>query len=99
MTKKKAIKLINRAREEKHNLLTDDIQYIIELSQEHPQWSVDRVFDEALKPKLRHVIVIYPSNEMNKALTKASKIYQLDIQHTIDHILRKYLKAEKLLNN
>ena len=99
MTKKKAKKVIEKTKSEKYRLRPDDIQYIIELAQEHPRWSVDRIFDNALKPRLRSCLIIPLTPKIKKALKKAAKTYQLDLLDVAYHALQEWLKARKMFDN
>lgn len=97
MTKAKAKKVIEKVRTKKRwRLRPDDIQYIIELAGEHPRWSVKRIFDEALKPRIRSCLVLPLTPKMKTALVKASKKYQINMADTCYHILKEWLEARKL---
>lgn len=97
MTKAKAIKIIKAVREgKKWRLRADDIQYIIELAGEHPRWSVDRIFREALRPKIRTCLILPLTPKMKVALEKAAKTYQISMNDICFHILQEWLQAKKM---
>jgi len=96
MTKKKAKKVIEKVRAEKYKLRPDDIQYIIELAQEHPRWSVGKIFEQAIRPRMRSCLMIPLTPKIKKALEKAAKIYQLNISDVSYHALQEWLEARKL---
>lgn len=99
MTKNKAKKIIDKVKKREYRIRPDDIQYIIELAQEHPRWSVDRIFDNALHPRLRSCLTIPLTPKMKKALEKAAKIYQLDLLDVAYHALQEWLDARKCFEN
>jgi hypothetical protein len=96
MTKAKATKLIEEVRGRKWRLRADDIQYIIELAGEHPRWSVQRIFNEALRPKIRTCLMLPLTPKMKEALDKAAKTYQISVGDVCYHILQEWLKARKM---
>ena len=97
MTKKKAIKIIEAVKQRKKRVLRpDDIQYIIELAGKHPRWGVERIFEEALHPRIRTCLMLPLTPTMKKALVKATKVYQINMQDVCYHILQEWLQAKNM---
>ena len=95
MTKKKATKVISKVREQKYRLRPDDIQYIIELAQEHPRWSVDRIFNKALRPRVRTSVIVPLTPRLEAGLKRACKTYQLGIADVLYHCIQEWLTAKQ----
>jgi len=99
MTKKKITKIVQRTKEERkqYKLRPDDIQYIIELANEHSRWSVERIFKEALAPRIRTCLIVPLTPKLKKGLKSASDMYQIGALDVIYHILEEWLKAHKYI--
>lgn len=95
MTHKKAKKAIAETRKWRP-LRPDDIQYILELANEHPRWGVERIFEEALRPRMRSVLPLPLTPKMKKAFEKAAKTYQISMLDVCYHILDEWFKAKKM---
>lgn len=95
MTKAKATKVIENARKWRP-LRPDDIQYIIEIATEHPRWGVERIFEEALRPRIRSCVILPLTPKMKKALAKAAQTYQISTLDVCYHILVEWLTARKM---
>jgi len=95
MKKTKVKKVIEETRKWRP-LRPDDIQYIIELANEHPRWGVPRIFEEALKPRMRKCLIIPLTLKMDTALKKATKTYQISVADVCYHILQEWLKAKNV---
>ena len=95
MKKAKVKKVIEQTKKER-KLRPDDIQYIIELANEHPRWGAKRIFDEALKPRMRSCLVLPLTPRMKKALEKAAKTYQINMADVCYYILQEWLTARKM---
>ena len=96
MTNKKVKKIVEQIKKEPYKLHPDDIRYIIELANEHPRWGVERIFDEALKPRIRTSLILPLTRKMKQALTKAAGRYQISMVDVCYHILEEWLKSRKL---
>ena len=72
---------------------TTQIEYIIELANQHPRWSVNRIFDEALRPRIRNCLIIPLTPNLKASLEKASKTYQISILDVTYHALKEWLKS------
>ena len=94
---KKIIKETQKTRKF-YRLRPADIQYIIELANEHPKWPVNKIFDEALRPRIRTCLILELTPKIDKALQKAAKQYQLDLDYVICHVLEEWLKAKKMFD-
>ena len=94
MTKKKVTRIIEQQKREPYTLRADDIQYIIELAAEHPRWSVNRIFKEALRPKIRSMLILPLTPKLKQALKKADEVYQIGLTNICYHILEEWLKAK-----
>ncbi len=90
MTEKKAQQLVKYVRtktQRRFKLSQDDIHLILELAQEHPKWSVSRIFYEASRPKIRRGLLIYPTPKVLDALKDAGKRYDVSINYLLHQIL------------
>ena len=95
MTHKKAKKIIKETKKWRP-LRPDDIQYILELASEHPRWGVERIFTEALTPRIRTSLILPLTPKMKKAFEKATKTYQISMLNVCYHILEEWFKAKKM---
>ncbi len=95
MTNKKVKKIIEETRKWRP-LRPDDIRYIIELANEHPRWGVERIFEEALRPRMKSCLILPLTPKMKAALTKAAKTYQISMADVCYHVLEEWLKAKKM---
>jgi len=93
MTKLKAEKVIAHIKEQPYKLEPDTIQYIIELANVHPRWSVERIFKEAFRPRLRTSIILPLTPKMKRAFTKAAKQYQISYPDICYHVLTEWFTA------
>ncbi len=97
MTKKKVTKLTKVIKNCKFRLRSNQIQYIIELCQEHPRWGVDKIFEEALKPRIVSSLIIPLTPKIKIALTKAAETYQLGLDYVTYHVLQEWLTERGFL--
>lgn len=97
MQKSNLKKIVKKTQKGKYKLYPDDIEYIIELANKHPRWSVDRIFNEALKPKMRKCLIIPLTPMLNNALEKAAQTYQISILAITYHVLKEWLESRKYL--
>ncbi len=98
MKTSKVKKLVKKRKKHRYSLKPDDIRYIIELANQHPRWSVDRIFEEALRPRMRCGLILPLTPKTWTALEKASKIYQITAADVVYHALEEWLKAKKCLD-
>ena len=92
----KKVKKIIKETKSGYKLRPDDIRYIIELANEHRRWSVARIFEEALKPRIRTTLMLPLTPKMKAALTKAASKYQISMADVCYHILEEWFKANKM---
>ena len=93
MTEKKVKKTIKAIKEKSYKLRPDDIWYIMELANEHRRWGVDRIFEEALRPRMRSALILPLTPKIKKALKRAASTYQISMLDVCYHILEEWLKA------
>lgn len=101
MATKKAVvkKLAKKAQRLKYKLRPVDIRYIIELANAHPRWPIDRIFDEALKPRLQSSLILGMTPKLQKALIKAAKRYQIKIADIAYDAIEEWLKQRQFLED
>jgi hypothetical protein len=91
---KKMVRVTQEQRKKyKYKIRPDDLEYIIELANDHPKWSVDKIFTEALKPKMRTCVILGLTPKLKKALEEASRVYQMNQTSVAFHALKEFLKA------
>ena len=96
---KKIVKVTQEQRKKyKYRLRPDDIEYIIELANDHPKWSVEKIFEQALKPRLRTCVILGLTPKMQKAMKEASRIYQINNADIAFHALQEFLEARGFYN-
>jgi predicted DNA-binding protein (UPF0278 family) len=93
MTEKKVKKLVETQKKYEFHLYQDDIQLILEVAQEHPRWSVDRIFKEALQTRMRNGVIIYVTPKIHTALKEAAKMYKISIDAVAYEAMKKWLIA------
>ena len=93
MKKQKARQIVNAQRKSRFRLTQDEIHLILELSQEHPRWSVDRVFKEAARPKVRTGIVFYPTPKIMQALREAADGYDVSVPFVLHDLLFEWYRG------
>lgn len=86
--------MIKQTRKHRH-LYPDDVRYIIELANHHPKWPVEKIFEEALKPRLRRSLILPLTPNMAKKLDKAARRYQISPTAVIYEAMDKWLTAER----
>lgn len=93
--KKQKVAYVNR-RFKTHNISVspDDIQYVIELANKHPRWTVDRIFTQVIKPRSRSCVVLALSPGMKCSLDEKSKEYRMNINELVQEIVLKWLDDE-----
>ena len=96
MTEKKVKKIIGNMKKEPNRLRPDEIRYIIEIAAEHPRWGVKRIFDEALRPRMRSCLVLSLTPKMKESLKKAAEKYQIGMSDVCYHILEEWFEAKKI---
>ena len=99
MTEKKIRKIVKAVQKQQFKLRPDDIEYIIELANKHPKWSVDRIFEEATRPKIRNCLLLPLTPTLKEALEKAAKVYQISLLAVAHYALKEWLKDRKFLKN
>lgn len=97
MKKEKLRKIAKSTQKRKYKLRPDDIEYILELANKHPRWSVDKIFYEALKPGIRKCLIVPLTPNLKEGLEKASKTYQISILDVTYHALKEWLKGRNYL--
>jgi hypothetical protein len=97
MHKNKIGAIIKKTQKEKFKLREDDIEYIIELANSHPKWSVDRIFEEARRPKIRSCLMLPLTPKLKEAVGKAAKTYQISLSAVACYALREWLKGRKFM--
>ena len=97
MKKRKLASIAKKTQKRKYKLRPDDIEYIIELANNQPRWPVNKIFDEALKPKVRKCLIVPLTPSLKAALEKAAKTYQISELAVAYHILKEWLKSRNLL--
>ncbi len=97
MHKNKLRSVVKKTQKRKYKLRPDDIEYVIELANSHPKWSVDRIFEEALRPKLKSCLIIPLTPKLKEAVGKAAKTYQISLVGVTCYALREWLKGRKFM--
>lgn len=97
MTKRKLNSIAKKTQKRKYKLHPDDIEYIIELANKHPKWSVDRIFKEALRPRMRTCLIVPLTPSLKDALRKAADTYQISELAVAYHALKEWLKGRNYL--
>jgi hypothetical protein len=97
MTEKKVKKLVEAQRKHKFHLYMDDIQLILEVAQEHPRWSCDRIFKEALQTRIRKGILLYITPKIHTALKEAAEIYKISITAVAYEAMIEWLTARNFM--
>ncbi len=97
MKKTKLNAIIKKTQKQRYKLRPDDIEYIIELANSHPKWPVKKIFEEALRPKMRNCLMIPLTPKLKEAIKKAAKTYQIDLAAVACRALREWLKGRNYL--
>ena len=92
MKERKAKQIIGATKRDRP-LFSDDIWRIIELCQKHPRWSVDRVFTEALAPRIRTSLMFPLTPDMKAKLKEAEKKYDMRATDITYHAVDEWLKG------
>ena len=95
MTKDKIEKLAKETQKEQ-SFRSDDIRYVLELATAHPRWSVNRIFREVLKPRIRTRLIVYLTPKLKRQLEKAVREYKIKAYDLVCDILEEWLDAKQL---
>jgi len=94
--KDRAKKFIRATQKHDYRLKPVDIRYIIELANLHPRWPVNRIFEEALRPRMQSALIVHITPKLKKALEKAAKRYQITILDVAYDAIEEWLKQKQL---
>ena len=95
MGPKKAKTMIQEAKKVR-SLRPDDIWYILEVAERHPKWSVKRIFEDALAPRLRTSLCLPLTPKMKKQFDKAAKKFDMSVPFVAYHAIEEWMEGHGL---